>query len=304
MPQPPAEIAFRPATRGDTDAIHSLHRRCETHDRAPFATALREIEEGFDRPYFDPGLDSRVAVATDGRVVGFASIGYRPSGERQERAFLDGMVDPDHRRRGIGTALFHWQVQRGTERLGAAGNDLPKFLRAHAWEWLTDAHALYQRHGFEAARWFDDMLRPLDDLPEVPEPTGVDIVPWDPDRSEEVRLAHNEAFADHWGSTPMPPESWAHWLTSHGIRTDLSFIAVAGSDSGAGPANTEGEVVGYAINGVFPDNFAVTGRQEGWIETLGVRKAWRGLGVASALIAASLLAFSGEGLSHGALGVD
>ena len=48
----------------------------------------------------------------------------------------------------------------------------------------------------------------------------------------------------------------------------------------------------------------VTGRRDGWIMTLGTLAEWRGRGVASALISASLDAFAAAGLTHAALGVD
>ena len=34
------------------------------------------------------------------------------------------------------------------------------------------------------------------------------IVPWSDELDEAVRLAHNEAFADHWGSEPRTAQEW------------------------------------------------------------------------------------------------
>jgi ribosomal protein S18 acetylase RimI-like enzyme len=64
------------------------------------------------------------------------------------------------------------------------------------------------------------------------------------------------------------------------------------------------EVIGYSLNGFFPDDEQVTGRREGWVRSLGVKQAWRGRGVASALLENSFNAFIDAGLTHSMLGVD
>ena len=122
---------------------------------------------------------------------------------------------------------------------------------------------------------------------------GFQLVPWETVDSESIRDAHNEAFADHWGSTPIPRESWEHMGEASDLRPDLSFVAVA-----------DGEVLGYARNAVVPDDWELLGRKEGWVEQLGVRRAWRKRGVASALLGNSMRAFLEDGLDHAALAVD
>ncbi|HKX75358.1 MAG TPA: GNAT family N-acetyltransferase, partial [Acidimicrobiia bacterium] len=217
----------------------------------------------------------------------------RASGEREERAYLLGGVHPDFRRRGIGTSLFGWQLGRATEQLRATGNGLPRFVRTQAYDFETSAIALYERHGLLPIRYQDELLRPL----EHPSPSvsveGIEISGWEPPRSEEARAVYNEAFADHWGSTPRDRKSWDHHLTSTGIRLDLSFIAT-----------DAGRLVGLALNAHYPDDQALTGRRDGWIFQLAVLRSHRRRGIASALIGASLEAFRQAGFTHAALGVD
>jgi len=43
---------------------------------------------------------------------------------------------------------------------------------------------------------------------------------------------------------------------------------------------------------------------DAWIDNLGTLPQWRGKGVGSALIAASLHAFAAAGLTHASIGVD
>lgn len=283
---------LRPVSPDDAATIHSLVRRAEVHDREPLVTPLEEITELFDEPHLDPERDIRLA-SVDDVPVAWGRVWHQPSGERQERAYLFGTVDPDWRGRGIGRLLFAWQVERARELLAAYDHSLPRFLRTSAWDWLTDAHHLYERFGFEPVRWFDELLRPLDPPLERREVPGVDIVAWRPDRSDEVRRLHNEAFADHWGSTAIGPEPWVQQLTGYGSRLDLSVLALAGD-----------RVVGYSINETYPEDEELLGRRDGWIGKLGVERSFRGRGIASALIAASLDNFRRAELTHASLGVD
>jgi len=234
----------------------------------------------------------RLAYVGD-QAVGWGRIWHHPSGERLERAYVFGTVDPDWRGKGIGRTVFAWQLDRARAVLGAHDHDLPRFIKTAAWDWLTDAQHLYERFGFRAVRWFDELLRPLDPPLEVNRVEGVEITPWRMDRARDVRLLHNRAFADHWGSGAVDPAAWAKRLSGYGTRLDLSVIALVG-----------GKVVGYSINEVYPEDEELLGRRDGWIATLGVDREHRRRGIASALIAASIDKFRRAGLTHVSIGVD
>ncbi len=282
---------MRPAEPSDIPAIHELVRRSEVHDAIPFITTIDEIQQLFEASSLNAELDTRV-VEDGGRIVAFGHIWHQPSGVRQERAYLDGMVDPEYRRRGLGTRLIGWQLDRARTLLEAYDHDLPRYIRVEALEWL-DNHHLYEAVGFEPVRWNQDMVRPLTDIPPAAEIPGIVIVPWSDEHREAARQVNNAAFADHWGSTPKSVEAWNERILDFGTRLDLSFLALAGD-----------EPVGLVINGHFAGDQAVTGRLDGWIETLAVLAGWRKRGVATALIQRSLEAFQAEGFSHAMIGVD
>jgi mycothiol synthase len=285
-------LELRPVSIDDAPTIHALIRSAEVHDRFPLVTNLAEVEEYFAEPHFDPEHDARLALV-DGEPAGWGRIWHAPSGEREERAYLSGTVDPRHRGKGVGTAVLEWQIERGTERLRAHPGDLPRHLRTIEYDWVSDALDLYRRHGFQEVRWMEELLRGLDAIPEVDSPDGVAIVAWNRAHDEAARVVKNTAFADHWGSTPTDAATWATWLEGHGTRLDLSFLALAGE-----------EVVGYCLNEHYPDDEELLGRRDGWIGSLGVLREWRKRGVASALVVRSLRAFAGEGFTHASIGVD
>src|SRR5690606_32735131 len=84
-----------------------------------------------------------------------------------------------------------------------------------------------ERRGYHRARSWLTMLRTLPgEALDLPVPTGVEVrAPHDED-AEATRLAHLAAFADHWGSAPVPPERWNSWWTSHTARRAQSTIAL------------------------------------------------------------------------------
>ena len=288
----PMSFDLRAIRPNDLESIHRLHRRVEEGDRIPISTPREEFEAWLAEPHFDLAADSRLAEV-GGTVTAWGRIWHQPSGEREERAYLIGAVDPDHRGAGIGSALLTWQIERATEVLRGATSVLPRFIRARGFDFERSALRLFARHGMNPVRYGDEMVRDLQSLPAVPSIPGIEIIPWDPARSEEARVAQNDAFADHWGSTPRDQATWEHVVASFGTRLDLSFFAVEGA-----------RIVGVCRNGNFPDDEAVTGRRDGWIVQVSVVRSHRKRGIASALIATSLAAFKAAGMTHSALGVD
>ena len=283
---------IQPLTLDDAPAIADLINRDERFWQLPVATPASEVGDDFNEPFVDPELDSR-GYWLDGALVGYGLVFHRPSGVREERAILIGTVDPDYRGQGIGRHLLAWQIERARESLASRDPSLPWYIRTWSFDWVDDCLRLYRRLGLQPVRFIKEMLRPLDTPVGPRSPDGVDVITWDRSLDEGTREALNEAFSDHWGSTPFDEASFRHRLERTATRLDLSFLAVA-----------DGEVVGYALNGYHPDDERVTGRREGWVESLGVKRAWRGRGVASALLEHSFNAFLDAGMTHSMLGVD
>ena len=286
------DLQLSPVSIDDAPLLHDLVRQAEVADRYPLVTPLVEVEEWFDGAHVDPAEDFRLALLDD-QPVGWARVEHEPSGVTLERAFVSGSVVPQRRRHGVGTALLAWGTERARARLAAYEHDLPRYVRISQFDWVDDAPQLYSAAGYEAVRWSQEMLRPLEDLPPLVEPEGVRIVVWDDARREDARAAKNAAFADHWGSTPTTSEKWSEWLDGHGSRLDVSMMALAGD-----------EVVGVSLNEHYPDDEELLGRRDGWVQSLSVVREWRGRGVASALVVASMRAFAEAGFTHAALGVD
>jgi len=287
------EITFQPYSQEHKAALAALGTKGFASDGVPMVVTEREVQEWMDSPSVTPAEDYRLAFYGE-RLVGYAAVSHRPSTGSFARAILNGTVDPDFRRQGIGTSLLKWSEQRGRERIAESDPGLPGQLWAIAYDGQVEDLALYSRVGFELTRYFHEMLRSVSSTEEVVEPLGgVELLPWSDTMEEQARLVLNESFKDHWGSLPLDRQAWETWLESEFLRLDLSFLAVVA-----------GDVVGLTLAGYYPEDEAASGRREGWIDSLGTLREWRRKGVATALMQRSFQAFSDAGFTHAILGVD
>jgi mycothiol synthase len=143
---------------------------------------MLHVRYGGDQPV-PAGVD--LLAAPDGVVAGYAHLDWEEPGV----ASAELVVDPAHRRRGIGRALLArlaGQAGDGTLRVWAHG-DLPA------------AAGLARAAGLSRVRALFQLSRPLrDPLPEPALPAGVTIRTFEPGRDEESWLRLNAlAFAHH-----------------------------------------------------------------------------------------------------------
>ncbi|MGW6130017.1 GNAT family N-acetyltransferase [Cellulomonas sp. NPDC055163] len=295
-PLPPAELglAWRALEPDDAPALFDLVAAIEAADALPFRRSLEEVVEMFEGDWKDHARDTLVGLDADGAMRAYAQATTAPGDESLVRAFLLGGVHPAWRGRGVGRAVVAWLDGRGRQLLAESGKDVPGRLAAYLEDAAPDASRVYARAGFAPIRYYSEMRRPLrDGVPGVPHVDGVQIVPWSPERDEATRVAHNEAFADHWGSQPRSAEAWSHGRSM--FAPSWSFLAVD---------DTTGEVAGYLLSGRYEQDWAVAGYPSGYTELLGVRRAWRGRGLGVALLTAAMRAYAADGMHYAELGVD
>lgn len=287
------EPVLRPVTTADIDGLVALRQRCNDHDGVPQTVMRDELLEELDDEVTVLATDTRVAEV-GGALAGFGYTYHLPSDVAQERCYVFGAVDPAHRGCGVGRRLLAWGVERGTEQLRSTGRDLPRYLRTSAYDHQRADARLYARLGFRPVRVFEELLRPLTDLPPRRPVDGARIVGWPVGREFEIRAVKNAAFADHWGSTPISVDDWVELVHGFGGWVEQSFVAVDERD----------RVVSFCVNHRYPADDERLGRADGWINNLGTLPEWRGRGLASALIVESLHAFAGAGCTHASIEVD
>ena len=278
----------------DLPEIVDLVNRCHAVDGPNIRIEVDELREELNSSLTTMSRDTRVARDGSGRIVGLAYTIHLPSETDLQRCYVEGRVDPDARGRGFGRVLLAWGVEHARELLTNASNPGRRVIRVSRGLDDKTTARLHQRFGFVDVRWFEDLSRPLVDIPNpVPIP-DITITPW-PEDSSLVLHVKNSAFRDHWGSTPTTPEGWREMVHGFGGRPDLSTVARDAST---------GEIVGYLLTHRYPADDAVNGGRQVWIDNLGTLASHRGRGVASALVVDALNRYREHGLTHAMIGVD
>ena len=259
----PAGFTSRPVSPDDIDVVVELFGVSDlaiSGDVEPVREFFRWV---WQLPYVDLGLHTVLVHHGDVVVAYCGSVRDPKAGEDQ---WSVGRVHPDWEGRGLGEALVTWTERLATDRLASGGD--PFKLRLSCDVAHASARALYERRGYMHARTMWDMGRELEaDEVEIPPPDGVTIRTFEIGRDERTfHRVSNDAFAEHWGSTPTPYESFAaQWWGDPEFDPTKIFLA-----------EVDGREVGECAWIVFE-----TG---GYVASVGVLKDWRGRGIAQALL--------------------
>ncbi|GLZ31209.1 N-acetyltransferase [Lentzea sp. NBRC 105346] len=290
------ELTWRPLSKADIPAVTALRAAVEAVDRT--GHIVSEDDVAFE--FADSDLDfpeGSLGVLDGDELVGYGLVRVRGNAVDVHRCHLEGAVRPSHRRTGIGGELVQRLIACARVVHRSFYADLPLVVQMLVREKNEGHRALATALGFTDDRRFYDMQVSLDaPVPVQPVDAGLAIVPYTRDRDEEVRLARNDAFADHWGTTAASPEVWAERYTGmKSFVAGTSFLMVD-KDSGA--------VVGFVLCQHSEAEYAASGVRELWVADVGTLRPYRGRGVAGALLSCALAAGRDAGFERAALSVD
>ena len=251
-------------------------------------TGESEFDTDFVRDQWSkPGveLSEDAWVVTDPNETIVAHTNLSPDGEGKLKS-IAGVVHPEHRGRGIGSALLDRLEARASDRL----RGIPAGI-LHTAVNVSDpaAAALVRSRGFEHVRTFRHLQIDLDGSPGDPgdSPAGIEIRGIEPERDlRRIHAIFLEAFSHEWGYRVIPFEEWV------GLE-----VETASYDPSLWLLATDGDEAVGALSGV------VWGHR-GWVGELGVRPPWRGRGIASALLRRAFATFASRGLARVMLNVD
>lgn len=299
VPEKFPEFTWRPAQLSDAPALHRLLEEIEKVDRRNWQLTLEDRERDFQDPTTQPENDSLVAVAPNGEIAAFAWTFVPPVVEKEHYAYIWGEVHPHYRGRGLGSFILEWNEARARQILAARPDSLDRYLRVSFHDHLQNRIDLFESRSFVRSRYAYRMRRDLDlPIPDVRMPPGIQMIPFRPELDLQTLEAANDAFRDNWGFIPVSVDEWRLWFTGHpSFRPDLTYLAVA-------EGLNQKEVIGLCISRVMEENNRSEGILEGWIQEVAVRRGWRGKGIATALLCASMQAFKVIGLKYAGLAVD
>jgi GNAT superfamily N-acetyltransferase len=274
--------AVRAATFDDAEAVHALIVASDIEEFGePTGLSLTELRDEWRD--LDLARNTWVVHATDGEIVGYASLVTRTP----VRMITGGYVHPGHFGRGIGTTLVRLAEARAREhvKLAPEGSRVVVISGINAAN--QDAMALLTREGYAAERYFLRMEAELDIPPPTPDwPDGITVRAMAPGEDGKVYYETiEEAMQDHYGHVPVSFEQWKQGRMGEAFDPSLWFLAMDG-DEPAGAA------------------LCIATEDEGWVDTLAVRRRWRKRGLGLALLRHAAGEFKRRGMSKYALAVD
>ncbi len=314
LTEPPGGYSLRPARADDLDGVFALMGRCELHDLGEI-----ELDEDDQRAYwqaksnFDLSLDTWLltravtgsahrrsvherSAGSDCADTGLAAGGERIVGfcwsvDEQDHEVLFGQefIDPQERGRGLETVLMDRLEERARDHAAAAERGTANLgldcVSTHEYQ-----AELYHARGYRKTREFLRLGLDLSEVPAPPEwPAGITVRTFRRGRDEAVvHAAIEEAFSDHFRFTPISLSEWEEYCFGN-PRLDTALWMVAWSGD---------EVAGSCLN-LVPGDGAT-----GWVEELGVRRAWRRRGLGTALLLESFRRLRDYGCRRAMLGVD
>lgn len=268
----------RPATEADLPALLALHVDHDVAVAGEVETDEDDIRHLWALDGVDPASDT-LALFDGERAVGYAVLW--PSGEPGafDAEIRTLPAQPDDR---AAAQLLAFLESRARSRM-----DDP-VLGVFAGGGDTRLLGLLQSGGYRPHRYFPLMTIALGEHADRPRwPEGIAVRSFEPGRDDRtVHEVYVEAFTDHWHFTRSTFETWAARSTAReNFDPRLWFVAEAGS-----------EPVGVLL--AYPyDDLA-------WVQTVAVRREWRGRGLGLALLRHAFARFIDLGFTRAELEVD
>ena len=273
----PVGLTTRPLRLEDSGAVFRLIAACERHDLGSVEIEEADLVGDWQRPSFD------IAASTVGVHDGDELVAYA---ELTSDTRADAHVHPEHRRRGIGTALSAWVRATGRGRGSAViGTPVPQG---------SDGDRLLEKLGY-FVRWESWILEM---------PGNAEIVSQPLPEGYSIRTAETEQ--DRRAAWTVLEDAFLEWAEREREPFE-DFAAEVMGRPGFEPwhlrlvVDGDGEPVGACHLIIYRGEGE---ERQGYVQSLGVRRDRRHQGLARALLVDAFANAREAGASASELNTD
>jgi mycothiol synthase len=288
-------LTFRPF-RGEADypGMVAVFEASKDVDRFDWVITVDGTRRKFAHLYNCDPYQDMIVAEMNGEMIAYSRVWWDQESEGDRVYTFLGLLVPQWRRKGIGTAMIRHAERRLREIAREHPPETPKYVQRDAVDSEAGLEILLQNEGYEPVRYGFHMTRPTSaPLAEAPMPPGLEVRPVREEDARKVLLAGDEAFRDHWGHSPLTEDAIQEWMADPAYDPSLWKVAWAGDE----PAGAVQNFVDRQENDEY-------GRKRGYTEGIWVRRPWRRRGLARALLTQSIAMFIEMGMEETALGVD
>lgn len=293
MRQLPEGMTVQPMTKETVGSAVDLMNAYSQWLEGKTSENVEEALAMYTQPGFNMETDTRLVTLPGGKVVGIAEFWDMVS--PHVRPFGWVRTHPDFFGRGIGTYLKEWVEARAGQILPTAPEGARVVLLQSAQGNDPVGIDFLMAAGYTEVRHFNNMRVAFDaPLPVPVLPQGLTIRSMAEGDERAFFHASWEAFKDHWGVVPTTFEAEYERRMAR-IKNDPDFDRTLYYGVWDGD-----EVAGMCFNKIK----TAEDPDMAWVNTLGVRRAWRSRGLGQALLLHSFGEFYRRGKRKAGLGVD
>ena len=207
------------------------------------STTVEDIKNDYQHLTNSNPEKDMIFAEVDGQVVAYSRVSWFKEEEPQKTLYTHFVhIHPEWRNKGIENHLIDWCEDRLRDIAEDMLKDHPRLFQTFSSELKPGFNKILEELGYQPVRYFFEMSRPLEDLPEAELPKGVEVRPVAEEDIHKIWKASVEAFRDHWGFVEPSDEDFDGYKKSKYFQPDLWQVAWYGE-----------EVVGSILNYINHD---------------------------------------------------
>ena len=230
----------------------------------------------WQKPNFNLEKSSTCVINGDGLLIAFAALWA--TAETPVHPWLNWHVDLEHRGKGLSARLLQWADEQGEAVIPCCPDNARVSIKCGAHRGHAYIEGALLTAGYVPHRVYNEMRITMSERPtRQPYPEGISIRPYDHEADLPVLVdVVRDSFADHYGyieeSFEKELADFKHWLDNDPYF-DPALVLLAVDDACGVVA---GCLLGLTQEPREPE--------AGYIDIVGVRRAYRRRGLASALL--------------------